>query len=132
MKKYVDRTLLSVKKAHYHMRILLNHMTYSISQETCYLFYSFTCNSSLPKTLKIELPLSAKHSWTISIPESSSLAVSWLTHVSLLHDLFCTTNCKSASYSLELVPLLAVIRWTLPDVVSSCSFAEKKNVLSRS
>ena len=34
-----------------------------------YLFCSFTRNSLPPKTLEIESPLSAKHSWTISIPE---------------------------------------------------------------
>ena len=41
---------------------------------------------------------------------------------------FCITCYKSASFYLELlVSLLAVI----PDVVSSYSYAEKKNVLSR-
>ena len=81
------------------------------SQETRYFFCSFARNSSPPKTLKIELPLSAKHSWTTLIPQSRSLAISWLTNISLLHDLFCTTLRKSASYSLELVPLLAVFEW---------------------
>ena len=60
---------------------------------------------SQQQTFRIELPLSVNHPWTISITESSSLAVSWPPQVSILHELML---CKSTSFSLELMSLFAV------------------------
>ena len=83
---------------------------YGESQETCYLFCMFTCNSSQEK---IELPLSVKHQWIISIPESSSFSsLMAATHISLLHYFIPPPPPPPslpicASFNLELVPLLA-------------------------
>ena len=77
--------------------------------------------------LRKELPLSVKHPWTISIPELSSLAVSWPLHiyVILLHDLiFVPCFSKSTYCSIELVSAFAGSVGGLPDVASSCRFAE--------
>ena len=117
---YTDKISRSIMIACTHVHILLNHMTYliSYSRET-HLFCSYTRNSSQQKMFRIESLLSMNHPWTISIPESSSLAVSWPSHVSLLHDLIyvlCIVKAL-ASFSLELAPLLAVL---VESLMSKC------------
>ena len=70
--------------AHTHVRARA-HPTES--HETPCLFCSCTRNSLQQKTFIIESPISLNRPRTISIPNLSSLVVSWPPQVSLLHDL---------------------------------------------
>ena len=66
-------------------------LSHSAPHRLCHSYASTSytrCHNTLQQTMfRIESPLSMNQPLTISIPELSSLAVSWSPHVSLLHNL---------------------------------------------
>ena len=69
-----------------------------LARETQKLSRSFARNGSQEKTLRIESPLSEKHSWTTATLESNSFAVTRPQHVSLLFDLILPRRHFQVAY----------------------------------
>ena len=76
--------------------------------------------------LRIESPVSGKHSWTTSTPEPCSFAVTGLSYVykSTSQSISTSHPFKAAYFSLQLMSLL-------PDVTSNSSIVEKETVLAQ-